>query len=107
MTGSPFTRWDAATSTVFEHDGAGAIVSQRPFTAEESAAAEAQAVAAEQQANKSTIETNLDADLAAMQAILDQANADLRADPSQEVKDIAKAVRRLVRMALDDFSGTE
>jgi len=42
-----------------------------------------------------------------MQAVIDQTNEQLRADPSQEIKDIARAVRRLIRMALDDYSGTE
>jgi hypothetical protein len=42
-----------------------------------------------------------------MQAIKDQTNADLRADPSQEIKDLATAVRRLIKMSLNDFTEPE
>ena len=94
-------------SSSFERVESQAVTLTRPYTAEENATADAEAVEATQTANKSTIETNLEADLAAMQAIKDQTNADLRADPSQEIKDIATAVRRLIRMAIDDYSGTE
>lgn len=58
---------------------------------------------AQQVENKSNTELNLEADKILMQAIKDQPNADLRADPSQEIKDIAVAVRRLINMALADF----
>jgi len=57
--------------------------------------------------NKSQIETNIEQDYAKMQAIEAQTNADIRADPSQEIKDLARAVRRLDRMALENFSGTD
>lgn len=57
--------------------------------------------------NKSTIETNLETDLATMQAIKDQTNAALREDPSQEIKELAVAVRRLIKMALAEFDEAE
>ena len=100
-------RWDDTTRTYTAWDDAGTQTEQRPYTAAENAAADEDAVAATQTANKSTIETNLSEDLDAMQAVIDQDNAMLRDDPAQEIKDIARAVRRLIRMALDDFTGTE
>lgn len=99
--------WDDTTRTYHEYDATGVETYTRPYTDDENATADAAAVDNELAENKSTIETNLAADLDAMQAILDQTNANLRADPSQEIKDIAQAVRRLTRIALDDYSGTE
>lgn len=46
-------------------------------------------------------------DLPAMQALIDQTNAALRDDPSQELKDIARAVRRLGRKVEGILDGTE
>jgi len=100
-------RWDDTTRTYTAWDEDGVETENRPYSAEENARADAEAHEQEQESNKSTIETNLEADLEAMQAVIDQENAALRDDPSQEVKDIARAVRRLIRMALDDYSGTE
>jgi hypothetical protein len=63
---------------------------QRPWTAEELAAREAAA-------NEAVITTGIAADLTVMAAIIAQTNADLKTDPSQEIKDLARAVRRLDR----------
>ena len=101
------TSFDDSTRIATEYDAEGALVGERPYTAEENARAEQNAANETAETNKSTVETNLEADLAAMQAIIDQTNADLRADPSQEIKEIARAVRRLIRSALDDYSGAE
>ena len=99
--------WNDDTRTYTAWDENGTQTESRPYTAEENAAADAAATVETEESNKSTIETNLEEDLDAMQAILDQDNAALRDDPSQEIKDIARANRRLIRMALDDFTGTE
>jgi aminoglycoside phosphotransferase len=103
-------QWDDGPPRVYTAwDANGVIVEGTPrdYTAEENAAADAAAAQAQQAANKSTIETNLEQDYLNMQAIEGQSNADLRADPSQEIKDIARAVRRLTRMALENYSGTD
>lgn len=98
--------WDDVTRIHTVWDATGAQLSTRPYTTAENAAADA---AAQQQllaSNKSTVQTNLAQDLDAMQAIIDETNADLRTDPSQELKDIARAMRRSIRMALQQFDGT-
>ena len=41
-----------------------------------------------------------------MQGIIDQTNAELKTDPSQEIKDIARAVRRLDRKVARILDGT-
>lgn len=98
-------RWDDATRTYTRWDAAGVQVEQRPYTTAENAAADASAAAETLAANEKSISTKLANDMAAMQAILDQTNADLNAGPAQELKDLAKAVRRLIRKVeriLDD-----
>jgi hypothetical protein len=99
--------WDDDTRTYTSWDAAGTVTETRPYTAEENTAADATATVEQETANKSTIELNLEEDLDAMQAIIDQTNEELRADPSQEIKEIARAARRLIRLALDDYTGTE
>lgn len=100
-------RYNDDTSRYTEWDENGTQTMDRPYTPDEIAQADAIATTTTTAANKSTIETNLEADLAAMQAIKDQTNADLRADPSQEIKEIAVSVRRLIKMALNDFAEPE
>ena len=101
------TSFDDDTRTATEYDAAGQLIGVRPYTEAENIRADDAIVAGEHSANKSTLETNLDADLATMQAVIDQANADLRADPSQEIKDIARAARRLIKLQLEDYSEAE
>jgi hypothetical protein len=101
------TSFDDATRIATEYDAEGVPTGDRPYTEAENARADGLAQGEVEQQNKSTIETNLEEDLNAMQAIIDQTNADLRADPSQEIKEIARAVRRLTKLALDDYSTAE
>jgi len=100
-------RWDDVTRMYTWWDALGIQMGTRPFTAEENARVDETAAQVQQEQNKSTIETNLQQDYLNMQAIEAQTNADLRADPSQELKDIARAVRRLSRMALENYDGTD
>lgn len=90
-----YTAWDTA----------GEVTQQRPLTADEISRFAEDAAAQQTQANEKSISTKLQQDLTAMQAILDQTNADLNAGPAQELKDLARAVRRLIRKVeriLDD-----
>jgi hypothetical protein len=90
-------RWDDTLRTYTEWDAAGVQTSQRAYTPAENAAADARAAAELLVSNEATITTGIANDLAVMQAIIAQTNADLKTDPSQEIKDIARAVRRLDR----------
>jgi transcriptional regulator of met regulon len=99
---------DPVGRIVSEYDTEAQVIIPRPYTVEENAEQDAIDTTNESHAaNKSTIEINLEADLAAMQAIKDQTNADLRADPSQEIKEIAVAIRRLIKMELEKFEEPE
>ena len=100
--------WDDATRTYTAYAEDGTVVSTRPYTAEENTAADVRAEGYEQAANDGEIGDKIETvDMPAMQAILDQTNADLRADPSQELKAIAKAIRRLDRKVQKILDGTE
>jgi tryptophan synthase alpha subunit len=101
--------WDDSIRKYSAWDENGVLLPDMPrdYTAEENAYADNEIATAQLASNKSTIELNLEEDLATMQAIKEQSNADIRADPSQEVKELAVAVRRLIKMALEDFSEAE
>ena len=98
--------WDDVAHVVKFYTN-GVETSSRPYTAEEEALAVVRAEQMVLSNNQSTVEKNLEQDYLNMQAIEGQSNAELRTDPSQEIKDIARAIRRLTRMALDDFSGSD
>jgi predicted DNA-binding transcriptional regulator YafY len=79
------------------YDAAGGVLQTRAFTPEEVAAADAAAAAAQAAANAKAVDDALGAAMAALQAIIGQANADIRTDPSQEIKDIAQVLKRVIR----------
>jgi hypothetical protein len=99
--------WDHDTRTYSAWDDNDVLIETRPYTAEENAEADGVAVVATQVANKSTIETNLEADLAAMQAIKDTPNSTINDSPASYIKEVAVAVRRLIKMELEDFEQAE
>ena len=57
--------------------------------------------------NKSSIQTNLEQDMDAMQALLDATNATINANPATYLKNIARMNKRLGRTALNDYTGTD
>ncbi len=99
---------DSETRLATVYDTQGQQVGEpRPYTAEENAAADAAAAAEQADSNKRTITEALAEDFTAMQDIIAQTNADLRADPAQEIKALARAMRRQIRIARGDYTGTE
>jgi hypothetical protein len=79
---------------------------QRPLTPIEQAQLTAYETEQTASNNKSAIETNLTSDMAAMQAIIDNTNANINANPAVPIKDIARMLKRLGRTALKDYTGT-
>ncbi len=57
--------------------------------------------------NRTALQTNLTTDLAAMQTIINDTNANINANPAARMKDIARMLRRLGRVALNDYRGTD
>lgn len=105
--------WDDTAYTVTYYDAAGVLVDSTPenpnprsYTAAEIAFADALAQDRLEEANARTIEQALTGDLTAMQTLIDTTNATINAGPAPFLKDIARAIRRLDRRALEDYSGT-
>lgn len=78
----------------------------RLYTAQENTEADARTAEATEDANRRTIEESLDLRMGTMQAIVDDTNANINSNPAARIKDIARAVRLLIRQARGDFDGT-
>jgi hypothetical protein len=91
------TTWDAVFTLT------GSVVAQSWV---ERAKTQAELTAIAAATNESSIETNLAQDMTAMQAIIDATNSTINSSPASYMKDIARANRRLIRMALQKFDGT-
>lgn len=91
--------FDGASGELREEDGPDIIETPEEVAVAVTARTEA--------ANKKTVEQKLATKLESMQTILDQTNADLRTDPSQEIKELARAVRLIVRIITDQLDGVE
>ena len=57
-----------------------------------------------EETNKSAIQTNLEADLVLMQAILDDTNANINSNPAARIKEMCRMLKRLGRTAINDYS---
>ena len=99
---------DDATRTVTTYDESGVVASTRPYTAEENAAADAAitaaAVRAQQEADRLTVRqiiTDLRAEKARAQAVIDTPNSTIKTNPAPYVVDVARAAKRIADAALD------
>lgn len=81
--------------------------SSRPFTAEENAVADADAQAKTEKQNAETLEQELDAALDSLQVILDDTNSNINTNAAARIKDIAKALKKTIRVVNDRFEATE
>jgi hypothetical protein len=98
--------WNDVASSYTEYNTSGVQTSTRPYTSEETARAVAEAALRTETVNKGAIEANIIQDLAAMQTIIDTSNSVLNDTPASAIKDVARAIRRLDRMMLAKFDGT-
>lgn len=95
------------TRTVMTYDENGNVTSTVPYDDAQNVAADAAEAQQLLEENATEIGNKLTTvDMVAMQAILNQTNADLRADPSQELKQLATATRRLIRKVNALLDGT-
>jgi hypothetical protein len=95
---------DTDTTT---HDRTLTLVGDTPtVTWVERPKTQAELDAATASANHSNIVTNLNADMAAMQATIDTPNATINANPASYIKSQARMLRRLGRLALNDLDGS-
>jgi hypothetical protein len=57
--------------------------------------------------NRTTTETNMANDLTAMQATIDATNASINSNPAPHIKALARAMRRVIKHGLGDFTTPE
>ncbi|HEY9438271.1 MAG TPA: hypothetical protein VIS29_06410 [Streptomyces sp.] len=102
--------WDDNARVVRTYDNAGTelLAQQRPYDADELADATARVASAATDANKTSTELNLEADLAWLQLQIGKTNPVLNAEiannPAQFWKPVLKALRRGIRVNLSDYS---
>ena len=107
-TGTVKERGDDATRTVTTYDETGSVTSSRPYTADENATADsaiAEAAAqAQREADRLTVRqiiTDLQAEKARAQAVIDTPNATIKTNPAPYVVDVARAAKRIADAAID------
>ena len=96
------------TRTVTAYDEQGNITSERPYTAEENAAADAAiaeaAAQAQREADRLTVRqivTDLQTEKARAQSVIDTPNATIKTNPAPYVVDVARAAKRIADAAID------
>lgn len=101
-------QWDdSVTPGVYtEWDAQGVQVLTRAFNSDEAARAATDALEDQQIANERTIEQALADSLATLQAIIDDTNANINANPAQRIKDLARSQRRVIRLVIRRFDGS-
>jgi hypothetical protein len=92
------TTWDA--TYVVAGEVASQVWVERPYTADEQAAYNAAR-------NAEVVQQALEESMAIIAAILAATNADINARPSGYIKDLARAQRKVIRHALNDYSGVD
>lgn len=103
--GATIERGDDAARTVTHYDETGAVLSTRPYTAEENAAADADAAQATANAEREVTRTAIKAivqDLKLekdrVQPVIDKANAEVT---GKDTRDVARAAKRIADAAID------
>lgn len=101
-------QWDDGTETYSEWDETGTLITERPYTTDELAQKAARVAGETTTTNEADIGNKIETvDMPAMQAIIDDTNANINANPAARIKDIAKAIRRLDRKVLGLLDGSE
>lgn len=89
---------DDTTRVAEVYDEHGYLVTTRPYNDDENAAADERLQAETEAANREQVSSKLiTVDFPKMQLITDQTPRQLSDDPGHEIKDLARAVRRLIR----------
>ena len=97
---------DDATRTVSTVTDDGVVLSTRPYTTDENANADAQLQAAADAATIAQSAQALGQALVDIQTIIDTPNATLNSSPAVAIKTLARAQRRLIRLAIRKLDGT-
>jgi hypothetical protein len=100
------TMLDDTTRTAVDYDLNGVDSPRRPYTAEENAAADIRQAARDAEANRIAIEQSLNEALATLQALLDTPNSVIKSDPQTYIKDMARIMKRQIRLQIRRLDGT-
>jgi hypothetical protein len=106
-TGDLAERWDDTARTYTAWDPAGTVTETRPYTATENTDADTRATAVTEAGNAAEIDSDLDAAIAELQAIIDTDNATINDNPAGEIKDIARTLKKTIRKLNQRFEDTE
>lgn len=99
---------DDATRKVYRYAEDGTtVISERPYTDEENAGAAARAARAVEDTNRRTIDEMLDQDFIDLQGLIAMTNAAINQNPAAVMKPVMRILRRMVRHARGDFTGTD
>jgi hypothetical protein len=97
--------WDDVTRTVTCYDES-ENPTTRPYDDSENENADRLAAQAAADAAALTITQALNDALVALQAIIDDTNANINSSPASRIKDLARAERRVIRLLCRRFDGT-
>ena len=97
--------WDdvARTVTCYGEDGQPQV---RPYNASENENADRAIAAARDAQTEAAISQALADALAALQAIIDDTNANINTNPAARIKDLSRVLRRVIRLQTRRFDGT-
>lgn len=101
--GTVHQEWDDVNRIYYEYSEQGIQTLARGYNDVENAEADERTAQETQDTNKQTIEQKLDTALDNMQLILDTSNVDLNSQPAPALKDVARAVRLLIRVERKKF----
>jgi hypothetical protein len=99
-------QWDDATRTYTTWNAAGAQTGQRPYTAQENAAADAVRAVEQAEGNRRTIEGQAAQALDGNRTFLAVASP-TNAQNAAQVKALTRQVNGLIRLVLDRLDGTD
>jgi hypothetical protein len=105
--GNLIEQWDDESRkyTRFNEDGSVAGT-PRDYNDDENADADRLKTAEIRIKNEESLKQQLDASLDALQVILDDSKSNINADPASRIKDIARALKKTIRIANKRFEGT-
>lgn len=99
-------QWDDDTRTYTRFNKDGSVEDTKPYTDDENRIADQIKTAETRTKNEESLKQQLDASLDSLQAIIDDSKSNINADPSARIKDIAKALKKTIRVANKRFEGT-
>jgi hypothetical protein len=105
--GNLIEQWDDESRkyTRFNEDGSVAGT-PRDYNDDENADADRLEAAETRLKNEESLKQQLDASLDSLQVIIDDSKSNINADPASRIKDIAKALKKTIRVANKRFEGT-